>query len=196
MMVFLKRSQTVRFNTQFPILAMLLACLAGLPVMLSAEDCVQSAPRRAGVVATGGKPLTLLGQPVTVGDRAPDFTVADRAMKLVHLNDFAGRVRIITSFPSIDTQVCSMQVRTFNQEAATLDNVQILAVSMDLPFALSRFCAAEGIDNVLTLSDFQSHDFGLKYGFLIDELRLLARGTVIVDQEGVSLCGIGQGPCR
>lgn len=172
------------FNARFPVIILLSAWLAALPATLNAEDCFQSAARRTGIVASAGKPLTLLGHEVAVGDRAPDFTVVDRTMKLVHLGDFAGKVRIITVFPSIDTQVCSMQVRTFNQEAAKLDNVQILAVSVDLPFALNRFCAAEGIDKVLTLSDYQTRDFGLKYGFLIDESRLLARGTVIVDQEG------------
>jgi thiol peroxidase len=88
-------------------------------------------------------------------------------------------------FPSIDTKVCSAQTRRFNQEASKLENVQILTISMDLPFALDRFCAAEGIDNVVTLSDYREREFGLIYGFLCDETRLLARGTVVIDKDGV-----------
>ncbi len=160
-------------------------CLGLSTSALCADGSVSASERRTGVVTMGGEPLTLLGHPIEVGETAPDFTVIDRNMKPVSLSDFEGEVRIVTIFPSVDTKVCSLQARTFNQRAARLDDVRVLTVSLDLPFALDRFCAAEGIDRVLTLSDHRETDFGLKYGYLIDELRLLARGTVIVDQGGV-----------
>jgi len=106
-------------------------------------------------------------------------------MQPVALHDYAGKVVIITSFPSVDTRVCAAQTRAFNQRAAGIPGVQVLTVSADLPFALERFCAAEGIERVRTLSDHRSTDYALKYGMLIEELRLLARATVIVDQAGV-----------
>jgi thiol peroxidase len=141
--------------------------------------------KRIGIVATQGNALTLVGHPAQVGEQAPDFTALNRVSRPVSLNDYAGKVRIITAFPSIDTEVCSIQARRFNAEAGKLDGVQVLSVSMDLPVALDRFCGTHGIENLETLSDHQKADFALKYGFLIDELQLLARGTVIVDKEGV-----------
>lgn len=173
----------MRSLSGFAMAFVLAICL--VTAAFAAEHGATAVEKRTGVVTMGGKPITLVGHPIQVGEQAPDFTVIDRASKPVSLSDFAGKVRIITVFPSIDTKVCSMQARRFNQEAAQLDNVQILTVSVDLPFALERFCAAEGIDKVLTLSDHRATDFGLKYGFLIEEQRLLARGTVIVDQEGI-----------
>jgi len=167
-------------------LVLLLAFGVGLSIATAgfgADDL--AAQKRTDVITRKGQPLTLVGQPAEVGVEAPDFTLQDRTAQPVSLSDFAGKVRIISVFPSIDTTICPIQVRTFNQEAAQLDNVQIMAVSVDLPFALDRFCAAEGIDNLVVLSDHKDTDFGLKYGFLIDEMRLLARGTVIVDQQGV-----------
>lgn len=145
----------------------------------------ESLPERSDVVSMAGQPLTLLGEPVEIGDKAPDFTALNTEFQPVSLSDYTGKVRIITAFPSIDTEVCSLQTRRFNQEAAGLPNVQILTVSADLPFALGRFCAAEGIENALTLSDHRDFDFARKYGFWIKDMRLLARGTVIVDQDGV-----------
>jgi len=141
--------------------------------------------KRTGVITFGGNPLTLVGTETKVGDKAPDFYALNSKLAPVKLSDFDGKVRIISVFPSIDTPVCAAQTRRFNVEAANLGDVQILTVSCDLPFALGRFCAAEGIDKELTLSDHKELDFGLKYGFAIDELRLLARGIVVVDKEGV-----------
>jgi thiol peroxidase len=120
-----------------------------------------------------------------VGEKAPDFTLPDGESTPVSLHDYAGKVVIITTFPSIDTRVCATQTRGFNQRASRIPDVQILGISVDLPFALGRFCAAEGIDHVRTLSDHRQLDFGLKYGFVLEERRLLARGTVIVDRGGV-----------
>jgi thiol peroxidase len=165
----------------------MVAALAAFATTTSvlATDQSPSSEKRSGVVTMGGKPITLIGDEIHVGEQAPNFTGYDRQMRPVSLNDYTGKVRIVTVFPSIDTKVCSAQTRRFNQEASKLENVQILTVSMDLPFALDRFCAAEGIDNVVTLSDYREREFGLKYGFLIDETRLLTRGTVVIDKDGV-----------
>ncbi len=141
--------------------------------------------KRTGVITFGGNPLTLAGNEIKVGNKAPDFYALNNKLEPVKLSDFNGKVRIISVFPSIDTPVCAAQTRRFNVEAANLGDVQILTVSCDLPFALGRFCAAEGIDKEITLSDHKELDFGLKYGFVIDELRLLARGVVVVDKNGI-----------
>lgn len=135
-------------------------------------------------VTFGGNPVTLLGKEIQTGDKAPDFTVLNNELKPVSLSDFDGKVKILSIFPSIDTGVCSKQNRKFNEEAAKLgDDIVILAISNDLPFALNRFCDAEGIDQVVTLSDHKDVDFGTKYGFLMEENRLLARGVVVVDKD-------------
>ena len=136
-------------------------------------------------VTFGGNPITLLGNEVKVGEKAPDFTVLSGDMKPVKLSDFDGKVKVIAVYPSIDTGVCQAQNRHFNAEASKMGDAVVLSISCDLPFAQSRFCAAEGLNNVVTLSDHKDVDFGTKYGFLIKELRLLSRGTVIVDKSGV-----------
>lgn len=141
--------------------------------------------KRTGIITFGGNPLTLVGPEIKVGAKAPDFYALNSKLQPVKLSDFDGKVRIVSVFPSIDTPVCAAQTRRFNVEAANLGDVQILTVSCDLPFALGRFCAAEGIDKEITLSDHKELDFGLKYGFAIDELRLLSRGVVVVDKDGV-----------
>ena len=141
--------------------------------------------KRTGVITFKGNPLTLAGAEIKVGAKAPDFYALSNTLAPVKLSDFDGKVRIISVFPSIDTPVCAAQTRRFNVEAANLGDVQILTLSCDLPFALGRFCAAEGIDKEITLSDHKELDFGLKYGFVIDELRLLARGVIVVDKAGV-----------
>jgi thioredoxin-dependent peroxiredoxin len=140
--------------------------------------------KNEGVITFAGNPLTLLGEMVKAGDRAQDFTVLANDLKPVRLSDHKGKVIIISSVPSVDTGVCAAQTRRFNEEAAKLGDVVILTISCDLPFALGRFCGAEGIDKVITLSDHKDTDFGLKYGFLIEQLRLEARGIVIIDKEG------------
>lgn len=137
------------------------------------------------ILTIGGAPLTLLGEPIKVGDTAPDFTTYDVKMGEVHLSDFKGKTVIISVFPSIDTPVCATQTARFNREVTALgDDVVVLAVSKDLPFALGRFCAAEGIDRVVTTSDYRVSEFGGKYGFLIKENQLLGRGVVVVDKHG------------
>lgn len=134
-----------------------------------------------------GTPVTLLGNEIKVGDKAPDFTALKTNMSSVKLSDFAGKNVIIAAFPSVDTGICALQTTRFNQEITKFnkDDFQLLTVSVDLPFALGRFCGDKGIENALTISDHKDLDFGTKYGFTIAELRLLARGTVIIDKEGI-----------
>jgi thiol peroxidase len=141
--------------------------------------------KNTGIITFGGNPLTILGEMVKKGDKALDFTVLGNDLSPVKLSDFEGKVRIISSVPSVDTGVCAAQTRRFKVEAANLGDVKILTISCDLPFALGRFCAAEGIEKVVTLSDHKEVDFGSKYGFLIEELRLLARGIVVIDKAGI-----------
>ena len=138
-----------------------------------------------GIVSFGDNPVTLLGEMIKVGDMAPDFTLVDNGLKPVSLSGFKGKTIILSIFPSIDTGVCAAQTRRFNKNASELsdDNV-ILAISKDLPFALGRFCAAEGIDRVHTLSDYMHSEFGYKYGFLMKENMLLARGVVVINPDG------------
>lgn len=130
-----------------------------------------------------GNPVTLLGQEVKVGDTAPEFTVLANDLSPVTLADSKGKVRLISVVPSIDTGVCDAQTRRFNEEAAKLDNVQILTVSVDLPFAQKRWCASAGIDKVQTVSDHRDLSFGEAYGVAIQELRLLARAVFVIDSN-------------
>jgi thioredoxin-dependent peroxiredoxin len=141
--------------------------------------------KHTGMVTLGGNPVTLVGELVKVGDKAKDFTALANDLKPQKLSDYDGKIRIISSVLSVDTGICSAQTRRFNEEAAKMNDVVILTISADLPFTLGRFCAAEGIDKVITLSDQKDNDFGLKYGFLIEEFRVLARGIVVIDRAGV-----------
>ncbi|WP_336881693.1 thiol peroxidase [Priestia koreensis] len=130
-----------------------------------------------------GNPVTLLGNQVKVGDTAPNFTVLANDLSEVTLDDTKGSVRLISVVPSIDTGVCDAQTRRFNEEAAKLDNVKVLTVSVDLPFAQKRWCGANGIENVQTVSDHRDLSFGEAYGVAIQELRLLARSVFVVDSN-------------
>ena len=141
---------------------------------------------RKGLVTFGGNPLTLTGNEVKVGDKAPGFTVLDKDLKEVKLSDFAGKVKIISVTPSLDTPVCDLQARTFNKEAQSLsDAAVILNISMDLPFAIARFCTGAGITSLRTLSDHRDASFGNAYGVLIKELRLLTRSIFLIDKSDV-----------
>ncbi|OCG59365.1 lipid hydroperoxide peroxidase [Gilliamella sp. Nev6-6] len=139
--------------------------------------------KRVNEVTMRGAPITLLGPKINVGDIAPDFIVQDLVMKPIKLSDFKGKIRIINSVPSIDTSVCSAQVHRFNVEAAKLTDTIIFSISLDLPFALNRYCAAEGINAVKVTSDHKDLDFGLKYGTVIEELRLLSRAVFVIDKN-------------
>lgn len=132
-----------------------------------------------------GGAVTLVGNEIKVGDKAENFTVLGAGLNPVTLEDYAGKVKVLSIFPSIDTGVCAMQTVKFNQEAANIPSVEILALSADLPFALGRYCGAEGIDKLTPVSDHKELDFGYKYGFVIEELRLLSRGVVVIDKENI-----------
>ncbi|HLV00187.1 MAG TPA: thiol peroxidase [Acidobacteriota bacterium] len=138
---------------------------------------------RAAAVTFRGTPLTLLGPRLNVGDRAPDFEAIDTSMESVRLADTNGTVRIFSVVPSLDTPVCDSQTRRFNKEAAQLGDVRIYTISMDLPFAQSRWCSAAGIDHIVMLSDHRSGSFGINYGTLIKELRLNSRAIFVVDKD-------------
>lgn len=141
--------------------------------------------KRIGIVTFKGNPMTLLGPDLNVGDHAPEFRVVDTDLNSVNLADSAGKVRLITVVPSLDTGVCDTMTRQFNEKAAELpEDVVVYTISMDLPFAQKRWCGNAGIDRVKTLSDYQDRSFGLAYGLLIDELKLLARAVFVVDAEG------------
>lgn len=139
---------------------------------------------RAAVTSFNGIPVTLLGPELKVGAQAPDFQVVDTALRPVTLADFKGKTKIICSVPSLDTPICAAEIRRFNQEAAQLaDDIVVLTVSLDLPFAQKNWCAAAGIERVTTLSDYQERSFGRAYGVLIKEFKLLCRSVFIVDDE-------------
>lgn len=132
-------------------------------------------------VTFGNDPVTLLGTEIKVGDEAPDFTVVANDLSEKTLQDYKGKIKLISVVPSVDTGVCSKQTKRFNEEADKLDNVHVLTISMDLPFAQKRWCSAEGVNNIDLLSDHRDADFGNKYGTLIKELRLNARSIFVVD---------------
>jgi thiol peroxidase len=138
---------------------------------------------RAGVTTFRGRAVTLLGPGISIGDRAPDFTALAPDMTPVTFSSLSGRVRVISSVPSLETPVCDLQTRQFNEAVAEHGDIPVLTVSVDLPFAQARWCAAKDVHNVRTLSDYRDHSFGLAYGVLIKELRLLARAVFVVDAE-------------
>ncbi len=142
--------------------------------------------RRAGLVTLKGNPVALLGNEVKVGDKAPDFEAVGEDMKPVRLSDFRGKVAIIASVPSLDTPVCDIETKKFNEAAGKLgSDVAVLVLSMDLPFAQKRWCASAGASNVKALSDHRKAEFGMAYGVLIEELRLLARAVFVVGRDGI-----------
>jgi thiol peroxidase len=138
---------------------------------------------RAGAITFKGGPLTLVGNPTNTGDAAPDFSAVGAGLSEVKLSDFAGQVVVISSVPSLDTPVCQVQTKRFNEEAAGLD-AKILTISVDLPFAQSRFCETFSTGNVTTISDYKDHEFGQAYGLYIKELGLLARAVIVVGKDG------------
>ena len=142
--------------------------------------------KRTGVVTFAGNPIALMGKEVKVGDKAPAFTLLDNGLGEKTLADYAGKVKVISVVPSLDTGVCDAQTRWFNQNVSKLgDNVVVLTVSVDLPFAQKRWCGAAGIDQVETLSDHRDLSFGENYGFILEGLRLLSRGIVVIDKDDV-----------
>ena len=141
---------------------------------------------RMGLVTMKGKPLTAVGSDVKIGQRAPDFVAIDNNLAAVRFSSYHGKICIISSVISLDTPVCDIQTRKFNEEASRLGpGVVILTLSMDLPFAQKRWCGAAGVDRIQTLSDHRDVSFGTSYGVLIKELRLLARAIFLVDRKGL-----------
>ncbi|MCH8332827.1 thiol peroxidase [Candidatus Sumerlaeota bacterium] len=142
------------------------------------------AEERTGVITFKGGAMTLLGPELKVGDAAPDFSVVDGAMGAVTLASSAGKTRLISVVPSVDTPVCAIQTKRFNEEAAKLgDDVVVYTVSVDLPMAQKRFCGAEGIDKIVAISDYRSRSFGENYGVLIKELMLLSRAVFVIGPD-------------
>jgi len=142
------------------------------------------AQERTGAATFKGNPITLIGPQLKVGDSAPDFTVSKNLLEDASLKDFAGKIKLISVVPSLDTGVCDAQTRRFNEEAAGLgDDVVVLTISADLPFAQARWCGAAGVDRVITLSDYKSRSFGEAYGVLIKEFQLDMRSIFVVDKE-------------
>ncbi len=141
---------------------------------------------RKDLVTMKGNPLTLVGNEVRVGDVVPDCEVVGKELVPVKLSSFRGKVCIISSFPSLDTSVCDMMTRRFNEDAVALgSDVVVLAISMDLPFAQDRWCIAADVKNVNMFSDHRIASFGQAFGVLIKELRLLARAVFVVDRQGI-----------
>jgi len=140
---------------------------------------------RKGLVTMGGNPVTLVGDELKVGDRLPDVALIGNDLKEVKLGSFAGKVLVLSTVASLDTSVCDIETRRFNAEAVRLgDDVQVVTVSMDLPFAQKRWCGAAGVDRVVTLSDHRDAAFGNAFGVLMKENRLLARSVFVVDRQG------------
>jgi thiol peroxidase len=141
---------------------------------------------RTNIVTMKGSPVTLVGNEVRIGDPAPDFLVIDNDLSPVSFSSYENRVCLISSVPSLDTPICDLQTKVFNEKATQLDaDIAILTISMDLPFAQKRWCVAAGADNVQTLSDHRDASFGKAFGLLIKELRLLARAVFLVDRAGI-----------
>jgi thiol peroxidase len=138
---------------------------------------------RAGATTLKGNPFTLVGPELKTGDQAPDFTAIDNTLKAVTLNDTGHNVRIISVIPSLDTPVCDAQTKRFNEEAAKLPDVDIITVSMDLPFAQKRWCNDFQVDKVKMLSDHKDASFGAGYGTLIKELRIESRAIFVIDRN-------------
>ncbi len=137
-------------------------------------------------VTRDGKVFHLEGELPVVGAQAPSFTLTATDLSEKRLRDYAGQVLVLASVPSLDTPVCDLEARHFNEEAAKLsDSVRIVIVSCDLPFAQARWCGSVGAKNLETLSDYKEHDFGRHYGVLIKELKLLARAVFVIDKSGI-----------
>jgi len=155
-----------------------------LAAMVRAEETPMK--ERKGLVSMHGNPLTLVGNELKVGDKAPDAELAGNDLKPVKLSSFQGKTVVLCSVPSLDTKTCDLETRKFNEKAGALgEGVAVVVVSMDLPFAQSRWCGAAGVKNVVTLSDHREAAFGTAYGVLMKENRLLARAVFVVDREGV-----------
>jgi thiol peroxidase len=141
---------------------------------------------RKGVATAHGDPVTLIGPEIKTGQKAPGFSLLDQNLKEIRLSDYKGKIKIISVTSSLDTSICDLQLRRFNEEAGKLSgDIVILNVSVDLPFAIKRFCSAAGIEKAVVLSDHKDVSFGKNYGVLIKELRLLHRSVFVIDRDDV-----------
>lgn len=141
---------------------------------------------RKSTVTFKGNPLTLIGKELKIGDKAPDFKVVDETLDEITLKNFDGKVKIVSVTPSLDTPVCDLQARTFEEKATNFsNNVVFLNISVDLPFAIARFCKSNNISKVKILSDYKDRNFGENYGCLIKELMLLTRSVFIIDKNNI-----------
>jgi thiol peroxidase len=173
----------IRTDAEFSVAACYLYAIVVAMLLTSCKENAMEKQKRT--VTMKGNPLTLVGNEVKVGQPAPDFEVVANDMSAVKFSSYHGKVCIICSVPSLDTSVCDTETRRFNEEAGKLGNdVVVLTISMDLPFAQKRWCGAAGVQNVQTLSDYREASFGKAYGVLIKELRLLARAVFVVDKNG------------
>jgi len=134
-------------------------------------------------ITMGGNPVKLLGDEIKVGVKAPEFKAVKPDMTEFDFSELKGQTKIISVVPSMDTRICEFQTIRFNEEATKHPDVVVLTISVDLPFAQKRFCVANSIEKAIVVSDHRTLDFGLKYGFAIEGLRLLARGIVVVDAD-------------
>jgi thiol peroxidase len=159
--------------------------LAAVLVMAAGGCAASPATQRTGLVTLNGQAITLLGKPVYVGEAAPPFKAVANNMTVYHFRPGHGKVWIISSVPSLDTPVCSLETRHFNQVASTLGkDVGVITISMDLPFAQTQWCAAKGIKHIMTVSDYRFHSFARAYGVLMKQNGLLARQVVVVGKTG------------
>ncbi len=138
---------------------------------------------RKGAITFKGNEMILVGPEIHVADQAPDFTALNNDLQPVSLSDFKGEVVVISAVPSMDTPVCEMQTKRFNEEASKLDG-KVIAISMDLPFAQKRFCDSFNTEKIICLSDYKDHSFANAYGLLIKELGLITRAVLVIDKEG------------
>lgn len=165
--------------------SVLAIALASLSLSATAVDLQAQLPERLSTVKAGNNPVVLLGKKLTPGDRAPGFKVVDASFKTITLADYKGKTVMISVVPSIDTGICSLQTKRFNTEVANLpQDVVLLTISTDLPFAQKRYCQQEQIDKLAVLSDAVWRDFGSNYGLLIKDMGLLTRAVLIIDNKG------------
>lgn len=136
-------------------------------------------------ITFAGNDVNLLGKEIKVSDKAPEFKATKNDLSVFDSKENEGNVIVYSVAPSLDTSVCALQAKRFNQEASKLENVKIVTITEDLPFAQARFCSNEDIENTIMVSDYKDREFGEKYGFLMEENKLLARGVVIVDKDGI-----------
>ncbi len=159
-------------------------CLVSI-LTFSAQAKTDASIESIGLVKAGGKDIVLLGKQVQVGEQAPNFKVANQRFAAINLSDFINKTILISVVPSLDTGVCSLQTKRFNEEVANLPkDVVMLTISNDLPFAQKRFCAAEGVDKLVVVSDAVWREFGDKYGLLIKDMGLLSRAIFVINGKG------------